>query len=417
MRAGRQAVQGRESGSVFEGPNGRWFAVFAVGAQEGRASLRYVSARTRRRALATRWRAEQADLRKWSPALRPGRGAPAQGPPRRHREGAHRSRPIRRVRPYGRRLAPVIGIVSVSAAVVVTVAFAQSGPARSGRLTSPSQAQATGPDLTKPPATRASSVTTPTSQPAGNLVESKAPVNPLATTAVTSYLAGQPGTITAAVYNLDNGQIYQYNPTDDETTASTIKVDILATLLYQDQVRGAALSPQDQELATTMIENSNDNAAQDLWDQVGANVGVGHFDTLVGLTGTTLDGQGLWGLSTTTAADQVKVLSEVVQSQSLLNPASRQYELGLMENVEADQRWGVAFGVPAGVTVAIKDGWDPLEHGSIWQVNTEGWVDGAGRDYLLAILTKGESTEYAGITTVDNLSALIWKELAPTAAQ
>ncbi len=39
----------------------------------------------------------------------------------------------------------------------------------------------------------------------------------------------------------------------------------------------------------------------------------------------------------------------------------------LIENVESDQAWGVSAGVPAGVTVALKNGWLSLEDGGDWQ--------------------------------------------------
>jgi hypothetical protein len=251
------------------------------------------------------------------------RGAPVEPTPARSRRGAHRAR---RSRSTGQKLFPVIGLVGLTAALTVTATFVVPAQARGERVTH----RRKNAQVTKAAATSA------------------AP-NPLATPEITRYLAGQPGTIAAGLYDIDNGETYVYHPTDAETTASVIKVDILATMLYQSQRSGQSLTgAEDSQLATLMIENSDDNAAQELWDQVGANVGVGAFDQVAGLTHTTLNTQGLWGLSTTTVLDQIKVLRQVVQSQSLLTAASRQYELGLMENVEADQRWGVAFGLPAG---------------------------------------------------------------------
>ena len=62
-----------------------------------------------------------------------------------------------------------------------------------------------------------------------------------------------------------------------------------------------------------------------------------------------------------------------------------------MENVTPDQRWGVSGGVPAGVTVALKNGWLPLDDANTdWQVNSVGWVSGDGRDYLIAVLQHGQ---------------------------
>ena len=43
-----------------------------------------------------------------------------------------------------------------------------------------------------------------------------------------------------------------------------------------------------------------------------------------------------------------------------------------------------------------------------WQVNSEGWIAGDGRDYLVAILTTGNPDEQYGIDTINTVSALLW---------
>lgn len=83
-----------------------------------------------------------------------------------------------------------------------------------------------------------------------------------------------------------------------------------------------------------------------------------------------------------------------------------------MENVTPSQRWGVSGGVPPQATVALKNGWLPLDSaGDDWQVNSVGWISGRGRDYLLAVLTTGNPTEQYGIDTIDRLAALVWQHM------
>jgi beta-lactamase class A len=80
--------------------------------------------------------------------------------------------------------------------------------------------------------------------------------------------------------------------------------------------------------------------------------------------------------------------------------------------VTPQQRWGVSGGVPSGVTVALKNGWLPLDSADDdWQINSVGWVDGAGRNYLIAVLSTGNRTEQAGINRIDKLSATVWRSL------
>jgi hypothetical protein len=75
--------------------------------------------------------------------------------------------------------------------------------------------------------------------------------------------------VTVAVEDLTTGQIYQFRPGVVENTASTLKVDILATLLVQAQAAGRPLTPEEQSLAVPMIEDSLDSAADTLWTSSG----------------------------------------------------------------------------------------------------------------------------------------------------
>ena len=83
-----------------------------------------------------------------------------------------------------------------------------------------------------------------------------------------------------------------------------------------------------------------------------------------------------------------------------------------MENVTASEAWGVSGGVPSGVTLALKNGWLPLNSTDTdWQINSIGWVSGDGRNYLVAVLTTGDPSEQYGIDTIDQLSSMVWAAL------
>jgi hypothetical protein len=230
--------------------------------------------------------------------------------------------------------------------------------------------------------------------------------------AVAAYLSATTEDVTAAVFDDSTGVTSLYRPGIAQDTASIMKVDILGTLLAQGQADGQPLSPADAPLAVDMIEQSDDDDAQSLWDSEGGATAVAAFDAKAGLTQTDPDAAGYWGLSTTTAADQVQLLRAVAYPNAVLTPASQAYELGLMEHVDADQSWGVSAGVTAGATVALKNGWLPLDAGG-WQVNSIGYVDGLGRNYVIAVLTD-DDTEANGIAFIQGLSALIWQALAPS---
>jgi len=82
-----------------------------------------------------------------------------------------------------------------------------------------------------------------------------------------------------------------------------------------------------------------------------------------------------------------------------------------MEDVVSSEAWGITAGVPAGVTVAVKNGWLPLEGESDWQVNSIGWVSGDGRNYLIAVLSDDNPTEQYGIDTIEQVSTQVWSSL------
>src|SRR5258708_7190224 len=238
------------------------------------------------------------------------------------------------------------------------------------------------------------------------------------------YLSRPPGRLTPAVYARRTGRTSIYRRGIRQHTASIFKVEIMGTALRQAEAAGRALSAADRALIQTMIENSNNDAATSMLAKVGGPGAVKRFDLLAGLTdttpsrlryipGTTLAG---WGLTTTTALDEVRLVKRFAYPNSLLSAASRRYGLSLMEHVESDQAWGVSGGtsggLPSGTTVALKNGWLPLAN-SGWQVNTIGWVSRHGRDHVLALLTNHGPSFQSGIDTVDGIARLVFRALAP----
>src|SRR5260370_33537734 len=89
-----------------------------------------------------------------------------------------------------------------------------------------------------------------------------------------------------------------------------------------------------------MIEDSDNAAASELWNAVGAAAGIAAADVALGLRHTVPGQDGWWGLTATTVTDQLRLLSDLSSSRSPLSARSRSYELGLMRNVEAGQDWG-----------------------------------------------------------------------------
>ncbi|MBO0821542.1 MAG: serine hydrolase [Nocardiopsaceae bacterium] len=232
---------------------------------------------------------------------------------------------------------------------------------------------------------------------------------------VREYLRTRRGLVTAVTEDLRTGRTWTLGDGRPQPEASSVKLDILEALLARAP---NGLPAAQRALAGKMITVSDNNAATALWNAAGGAAGIGRYNRAAGLTGTRLSAcvrcPGFrypgWGLSVTTPADQVTLLRQLVAPGTLLSAAARGDALSLLEKVTPTQRWGVSSGVPAGVTVALKNGWLPLRAGG-WQVNSGGWVSGDGRDYLLVVLSTRDPSERYGIATVSQVGALVWSAL------
>ncbi|HEY8985083.1 MAG TPA: serine hydrolase, partial [Streptomyces sp.] len=184
-------------------------------------------------------------------------------------------------------------------------------------------------------------------------------------------------------------------------TASIVKVDILAALLLQAQDSGRRLTAQERAYATAMIESSDNDSASALWNGIGRAEGLDAANARFGMSGTE-GGEGmLWGLTQTTAADQLVLLRQVFGEESELSEVSREYVRGLMGQVVAGQRWGVSA---AGTGWALKNGWLPRSATGLWDVNSIGRVTAGDASYLVAVLSDGNLSMGAGVSLVEEVA-------------
>ncbi len=218
-------------------------------------------------------------------------------------------------------------------------------------------------------------------------------------TAVKAVRATGEAKVSVAVLDVESGDSAVYGEGAFDT-ASIVKVDILAALLLQHQDRGTALTAREKAYATTMIENSDNASASALWDTIGKAAGLDAANKRLGLTGTEGGDGALWGLTQTTAADQLTLLQQVFGDDSELSEASRSYLQGLMGRIEADQRWGVSAAAD-GSGSALKNGWLPRSTTGLWDINSIGRVTAGGHTFLVAVLSNGNSTQAKGISLVE----------------
>jgi beta-lactamase class A len=217
--------------------------------------------------------------------------------------------------------------------------------------------------------------------------------------AMRSVPVAQGAVVSVAVLDLGTGASAEYGGGTFET-ASIVKVDILAALLLQAQDAGRHLTAQEKAYATAMIENSDNDAASALWRAVGGADGLDAANRRLGLTATAGGDGPLWGLTRTTAADQLTLLRQVFGEDSALSAASRTYVRQLMEHIAEDQDWGVSAAAD-GSAWALKNGWLRRSTTGRWIVNSIGRVTVGGDDVLVAVVSHGNATEEAGIALVE----------------
>ena len=222
--------------------------------------------------------------------------------------------------------------------------------------------------------------------------------------ALKKYAAGKPE-FSVAVLDRKTGATYAYRGDEKYETASVVKVQVLACLLLTAQDAGRKLTTSEKSLADKMIRYSDNASTTSLYGKVGRINGLTACNKRLGLTQTRVSGS--WGLTRTTVKDQVKLLTELVDDDSELTAASREYAHKLMSTVAPDQDWGVTAAAKDGEEATVKNGWlQRSTENNLWIINSVGRVTGDGTDVSIAVLTHTNKTMDGGIGLVEKVTGL-----------
>lgn len=236
------------------------------------------------------------------------------------------------------------------------------------------------------------------------------PVEPFPSTwGMPGYL-GSRGSIAAAYRAIGSRVIYSASSgTAKNVTASIVKVQIMATVMYQAQQAGRGLSSWEISQMVPMITQSDNGASSNLWNHVGGGPAVAKVLGLMGLRETVPGPGTYWGLTVTTAPDQVVLVDHFARANPVLSTTMRTYGLSLMRRVSSAQNWGVTAG--PGTDNAVKNGWLPRADG--WHVNSIGYLDDAPRAYVMAVLSQSPSASMSTLVArIEGASRLVWAHRA-----
>ncbi|GAA2435192.1 hypothetical protein GCM10010191_57270 [Actinomadura vinacea] len=229
------------------------------------------------------------------------------------------------------------------------------------------------------------------------------------------YLDGRPGRLSVAVRDPATGRSFSYGGRHRPATASIVKVAIVAALLLKAQRADRAPTAAERAWADRAITVSDNDAATALWHEVGGGPGLARAAKRLGMRDTEPGPGTAWGATTTSAADQVRLLAALTSSSSPLTAEHRRYVLGLMEDVVPEQAWGVSA---AGKGAALKNGWLPRAvDGGAWTVNSIGRVRAGGHDYLIAVLSDRNASMDEGVEAVEHVTRTVTRALSSPGRQ
>lgn len=330
----------------------------------------------------------------------------------------HRQPGAPRVRVPTRLLAAVVTVLLLT--VAVKGFFAQLDHATADPVTV--SADAPSPDPTSVASPSPSVTASPSSPPAPSPSVSTARggvrcVGPGGTAAAAAALqeeliealATQADQVAVAVHDWTSTLTCSYRGAEEFSAASIVKVATAAAVMQRAERAGRSLTSTERARIRQAITTSDNDAQSRLWSTVGVR-GMASFFADTSMTDT-VAAPG-WGLSTTTAADQLRLLDRLTHG-TLLAPDDRDLLLSLMRQVDPTQRWGIRAGAPDGAEVALKNGWYPAPRG--WRVHSIGAVSGAGHDYTLAVLSGSHPSLEEGIDVVERIARAVNESLAETA--
>jgi hypothetical protein len=288
-------------------------------------------------------------------------------------------------------------LITVLLTIVAIVIF-RNGSSKEGPSAAPPWLQS----VASATATATSPQPSPKPSIPSNPPKSPHTVAPSVTAKITPAAGGH---ISVAVFDRETGRQLTVNGSERYHTASIVKVDILATLLWQKQQAGTALTASQKSLAYQMITVSDNDAADALWALIGKQSGLAHGNQIFGLTHTTPGTTTVhpWGQTLTTVGDQLTLLRVLTEPGGPLTSASQSYILGLMGSVVSSQRWGIPKAAAHPTSVYVKNGWLGEQSDSwLWIVNSIGRIVEPGHDFLIVTLSDHSKTENAGIAAVEN---------------
>lgn len=210
-------------------------------------------------------------------------------------------------------------------------------------------------------------------------------------------------TLSVAILDRATHQLVSNGNTQIIATASVAKLFIADNLLLQESQGKTALSVEDHRALDTMLQSSDDGAAERFWDQDGGDSIITSVANRYGLTSTAPPSDGRWWNTISSAQDLIRYYEMLLDGSGGLPPAPA----GIIVNDLARSTptgidgYPQRFGIPDGLyaePVAVKQGWMCCI-GADWMHLSTG-VIGADHRYIMVIESLQPSDDATARATI-----------------
>jgi hypothetical protein len=173
-----------------------------------------------------------------------------------------------------------------------------------------------------------------------------------------------------------------------------------------DSAAGRHVSAANRALIERAIRASDDQAAEALYRPLGADAVLRDLKTVCGVTVSTAR-RGYWSYAQITAQDSTNILDCVLTKAPTYTDGK--LLIDALDDVDPEDRFGIAQALPAGTVVAVKNGWTAHSATGLWNLNcVASW-----NHYTLAVLTRypmGRGQDY-GAGVCKDVTTTILKKL------
>ncbi len=233
------------------------------------------------------------------------------------------------------------------------------------------------------------------------------------TKAIAAAVQNRANDVSVTVHDRRTDTYVHHNASLRNVTGSIVKVMVLVAFVQDRREAGRALTSYDRSLARRMITTSDNDATTTLFNAVGGKSRLQRLASSRGMKDTRASSA--WGLTTTSAADQGRLIDDIVDGDAFSDPDDQAYVLDLMGKVVPEQAWGVGA-IPASADVALKNGWISREPRA-WRINSVGHVTAANRDYTLTMLSYDSASMDDGVALLNRVSRAVYDTLGVKTAR